>query len=90
MTMQYTDPSLTNGGEPIGLLKALGFEYLAELNRTGLVEFVESVGMDGMPVLIAIIPHVKIVDGKIMDVGMEIPEEKPANELEGGNSEILA
>lgn len=79
MTIGFTEPSLSNGGEDIDLLRLLGFEYLEELNRVGLAELIEVVGKDGQPALIAIIPHAKISEGKIVQVdvvGTEIP---PAN-----------
>ena len=68
MTIGFTGASSMNGVEPTELLKPLAYEYLAELNRMGMVEFIESVGTDGFPVLIAVIPHVKLVEGKITEV----------------------
>jgi len=68
MTIGFTRQSMSNGEEPTELLKPLAFEYLSELNRMGLIEFIETVGTDGYPVLLAVIPHAKIEDGKIVDV----------------------
>lgn len=80
MTMQFTEPSLNNGAEPTELLKALSYEYLAELNRIGVAEFIESVGTDGQPVLIVVIPHVRVEAGRIVAVPEPVgKEETPAN-----------
>jgi len=77
MTIGFTGASSMNGAEPTELLKPLAWEYLAELNRMGLVEFIESVGTDGYPVLIAVIPHAKVLDGKIVDANEVVGRENP-------------
>lgn len=59
---------MNGNNEPVELLKPLAFEYLAELSRNGLAELIESIGVDGRPVLIAVIPNAKIVDGKIVEI----------------------
>lgn len=86
VTIGFTEQSSSNGGEPIELMKALAFEYLAELNRMGLVEFIESVGKEGQAVLIAIIPNVKVQDGKIMEANARVGATNPL-ELSVGKPE---
>lgn len=68
MTMGFTDESSKNGAEPTELLKALAFEYLVELSRAGVIEFLETVGTDGNPVLLAVIPNVRLEDGRIVEI----------------------
>lgn len=87
MTIGFIDKSLSSGAEPTELLKPLAFEYLAELNRMGLAEFIESVGMDGFPVLIVIIPHAKVMDGKIVEITELVGKEKEVANSEGEQDE---
>ena len=92
MSLEFTNKSLTNGGEDTELLRLLAWEYLEELNRMGLIEFIESVGKDNFPVLIAVIPHAQIVDGKITEVtevvGKEIESEKLVGNPDGEQNAI--
>lgn len=68
MTLSFTGKSSRNGDEPTELLIPLAFEYLAELNRRGMIELLATVGKDGQPVLLAVIPSAKVEDGKIVIV----------------------
>jgi len=77
MTIGFTGASSMNGAEPTELLKPLAYEYLAELNRMGLIEFIETVGTDGIPVLLAVIPHAKVLDGKIVETNDIVGKENP-------------
>ena len=67
-TLSFTNKSLTSGGEPTELLRELALEYLAELARMKLAELMESSSKDGSPILIVVIPHAKVQDGKIVYV----------------------
>lgn len=81
MTIQFTKPSTTSGDEDIELLKALCYEYLADLSRRGRVEFMETVGTDGFPMLLAIIPNAKILEGKIVDANNPVSEAVGSEEV---------
>lgn len=68
MTLHFINSPLRNGDEPTELLKPLAFEYLAELNRRGMIQLLETVGKQGEPVLLAVIPNAKVEGNKIVDV----------------------
>jgi hypothetical protein len=68
MTMHFISQSLMNGDEPTELLRPLAYEYLAELNRRGMIQLLETIGSEGQPVLLAIIPNAKVEGDKIVDV----------------------
>jgi hypothetical protein len=76
MTMHFPS-SLLDGQEPSELLLPLAFEYLAELNRRGMIQLLETVGSEGQPVLLAIIPNAKVEGDKIVDVEIKPTEAKP-------------
>lgn len=82
MTLHFTKESSNSGDEPTELLRALAFEYLTALVREGLAEFVETVGRDGQPILLAAIPGVRVEDGKIVEVANEPPTEPTAEPTE--------
>ena len=84
MTLNFTEQPSTAGGEPIGLLKALAYEYILDLVRTGQAELSETVGADGGPALILIIPNVKYENGMIQDVPKVVPQ-NPEGATDGAN-----
>lgn len=74
-TIRYSQV-LFDGDEPTGLLLPLAFEYLAELNRRGTIQLLETVGKQGEPVLLAIIPNAKVDGDRIVDVPIKPTEAK--------------
>lgn len=71
MTISFTSKPSTSGEEPIELLRQLAFEYLMELERRKGIELIEITGIDGVPCMLAVIPHAKMLAGKIKTVGKE-------------------
>lgn len=73
MTFEFTKMPSMNGDEPTELLKPLAFEYLAEMNRRGLIQLLETVGSEGQYVLLAIIPNAKVDENKIVETMEKVP-----------------
>lgn len=67
MTIKFTDLPSKNGEEPTELLKPLTFEYLAAMNRLGLIQLLETVGSEGQHVLLAVIPNAMVDGDRIVE-----------------------